>query len=104
MIIRARAAGPHFHDAPSRRPSHPGDMTNTANQGEQEYLVVVAPYDSDSRYRRVRIKGGGWAPMEREEFEPRVRQAFPGIDLNDPRQVHWDDRPWEWPPWHPGEA
>ena len=26
------------------------------------------------------------------------------IDLNDPGQVHWEDRPWEWPPWHPGEA
>jgi hypothetical protein len=78
--------------------------TRTKSPTEQDYLVVVAPYDSDSRYRRVHMKGTGWISLEREEFEPRIRRLFPDIDLNDPRQVHWDDHPWEWPPWHPGEA
>ncbi|MEU1628774.1 hypothetical protein ABZ746_26385 [Streptomyces sp. NPDC020096] len=79
-------------------------MKHTASATGQDYPVEVAPYETDSRYRRVHLKGIGWVPLEREEFEPRVHQAFPWLNLDDPRQVHWDDRPWEWPPWHPGEA
>ena len=79
-------------------------MKDTASGTGRDYPVEVAPYESDNRYRRVRLSGRGWMPLEREEFEPRVHQAFPGLDLDDPSKVHWDDRPWEWPPWHPGEA
>ncbi|MDH2389289.1 MULTISPECIES: hypothetical protein [Streptomyces] len=79
-------------------------MENPTTPEESGHLVDVAPYDADSRYRRVRFRGSGWESLEREEFEPRVRREFPDIDLDDPEQVHWADRPGEWPPWHPGEA
>ncbi len=79
-------------------------MKQTASTIRREYPVVVAPYDSDSRYRRVWMRGVGWVQLEREEFELRIRRQFPDIDMDDPAQVHWEDRPWQWPPWHPGEA
>lgn len=71
---------------------------------DSKYLVVVASFGQDHRYRLVHLKGVGWEPLEREEFEPRVRQLFPDIDFDDPEQVHWVDRPEEWPAWQPGEA
>jgi hypothetical protein len=71
---------------------------------EQDVPVVVAPFDTDARYRLVHLRGLGWEPLEREEFDVRVRQVFPDLDLGDPEQVHWADRPGEWPKWHPGEA
>jgi hypothetical protein len=70
----------------------------------QQPLVDVAPYAADSRYRLVRLGGGMLEPLGREEFVPRVHQAYPELDLDDAELVHWADRPWEWPPWHPGEA
>jgi hypothetical protein len=79
-------------------------MENAPSTPEQDVTVVVAPFETDDRYRLVHLKGLGWEPLEREEFGPRVRQVFPGIDVDDPEQVHWSDRPGEWPAWHPGEA
>ncbi|QKV91094.1 hypothetical protein HUT19_04520 [Streptomyces sp. NA02950] len=79
-------------------------MTNTTNPVESGYPVFVEPFDEDSRYRLVRLRGLGCEPLEREEFEPRIRRAFPDIDFDDPEQVHWADRPGQWPAWHPGEA
>ncbi|MEU4097687.1 nucleotide exchange factor GrpE [Streptomyces sp. NPDC026673] len=76
---------------------HPGGMETT-------HKVDVAPLGADHRYRRVHIQGVGWEELEREEFEPRVRRAFPEIDVSDPEQVHWADHPGEWPDWRPGEA
>lgn len=76
---------------------HPGGMETT-------HKVEVAPLAADHRYRRVHIQGVGWQELEREEFEPRVRGAFPDIDVSDPEQVHWADHPGEWPRWQPGEA
>ena len=70
----------------------------------QQPLIDVAPYASDSRYRLVRMGGGKLEPLAREEFVPRVHQLYPQLDLDDAEFVHWADRPWEWPPWHPGEA
>ena len=70
----------------------------------QQPLVDIAPYAADSRYRLVRMGGGPTEPLAREEFVPRVHQLFPQLDLDDAELVHWADRPWEWPPWHPGEA
>ncbi|MGW1888765.1 hypothetical protein ACWCP6_00680 [Streptomyces sp. NPDC002004] len=67
-------------------------------------LVEVAEYAADNRYRRVHFEGTGWESLEQAEFEPRIRQLFPDLDPHDPARVHWADRPWEWPPWHPGEA
>ncbi|MCU7820875.1 hypothetical protein [Kitasatospora sp. DSM 101779] len=69
-----------------------------------EPLVEVAEFRTDSRYRLVHFKGGGWKPLAPEEFEPEVKHAFPDLDPHDPVLVHWVDRPWEWPAWHPGEA
>lgn len=89
VVVRA-PAGP-----PAR--VHPGGMETT-------HKVDVAPLGSDHRYRRVHIRGVGWEELEREEFEPRVRRAFPDIDVSDPDQVHWADHPGEWPRWQPGEA
>ena len=66
-------------------------------------MVEVAAFEADRRYRLVRL-GDHTEPLTREEFEPRIRREFPDIDLGDPRQLHWADRPWEWPAWHPGEA
>ena len=60
-------------------------------------LVEVSPFHTDSRYRLVRIDGRGWSPMNAQEFEPRVKEAFPHIDLHDAGQVDWRDRPWQWP-------
>ncbi|MGO4754709.1 hypothetical protein ACWDSL_44170 [Streptomyces sp. NPDC000941] len=79
-------------------------MENATDPSESGHLVFVDAYDADTRYRRVWLRGPGWEPLEREEFEPRVRRLFPDIDLDDPEQVHWVDRPGQWPPWHPGEA
>jgi hypothetical protein len=79
-------------------------MKNVPAAPEPDVPVIVAPFDTDSRYRLVHIEGIGWQPLEREEFEPRVHQVFPELDLDDPDQVHWADRPGEWPRWHPGEA
>ncbi|RNG39126.1 hypothetical protein [Streptomyces botrytidirepellens] len=79
-------------------------MEHATNRDDSGYPVYVESFDSDSRYRRVRLRGVGCEPLEKEEFVPRVRQVFPGIDLDDPDQVHWADRPGQWPRWHPGEA
>jgi hypothetical protein len=70
-------------------------MDDRTGQGQEpEYrLVEVAAFHSDSRFRLVRLMGVGWEPMDGEEFERRVRRVFPDIDLNDPQQVHWADRP-----------
>jgi hypothetical protein len=66
--------------------------------------VRVAAFAADSRYRVVTFDGSHWQPMEREEFEARVREELPDVDPHDPERVVWEDRPWEWPAWHPGEA
>lgn len=79
-------------------------MENGTRPPESDYPVVVASFGSDHRYRLVRLRGIGWEPLEQEEFEPRIREVFPDIDLDDPSQVHWVDHPEEWPAWHPGEA
>jgi hypothetical protein len=79
-------------------------MENSAKPTKPDYLVVVASFGTDDRYRLVRLKGIGWEPLEREEFELRIREVFPDIDFDDPEQVHWVDRPQQWPAWHPGEA
>ncbi|MGK4585509.1 hypothetical protein [Kitasatospora sp. HPMI-4] len=71
---------------------------------EQEPLVRIAEFRTDSRYRLVHFHGVGWEPLAPEEFEPRIKQLFPELDPHDPVRVRWDDRPWEWPAWHPGEA
>jgi len=70
----------------------------------EEPLVEVAEFRTDSRYRLVHFKGIGWKPLAPEEFEPEVKHHFPDLDPHDPDRVHWEDRPWEWPAWHPGEA
>ncbi|MEZ0093189.1 hypothetical protein [Streptacidiphilus sp. EB129] len=67
------------------------------DQSSEPHLVEVAAYQTDSRYRLVRLKGIGWEPMGENEFRLRVRQVFPEIDFDDPEQVHWADRPGEWP-------
>ncbi|WP_441247825.1 hypothetical protein [Kitasatospora sp. McL0602] len=66
--------------------------------------VEIAEYRTDSRYRLVHFRGTGWEPLAPEELEPRIKQLFPDVDPHDPVAVHWADRPWEWPAWHPGEA
>ncbi|MFB4195807.1 hypothetical protein [Streptomyces carpaticus] len=71
---------------------------------EPDYPVYVGSFGDDHRYRLVWLRGVGWEPLSEEEFEPRIRQLFPDIDLDDPEQVHWADRPQEWPAWHPGAA
>ncbi|WP_236654454.1 hypothetical protein [Streptacidiphilus anmyonensis] len=74
------------------------------HHADQQPLVDIAPYASDNRYRLVRMGGGQLEPLAREEFVPRVHQLYPELDLDDAELVHWADRPWEWPPWHPGAA
>ncbi|MHA6758457.1 hypothetical protein [Streptacidiphilus sp. PAMC 29251] len=59
--------------------------------------VEVSPFHTDSRYRLVRMDGVGWSPMSAHEFQDSVLAAFPSIDLQDPTQVSWHDRPWQWP-------
>jgi hypothetical protein len=85
----------------------PGEMVDSEGGGfyaeSHPPLIDVAPYTSDSRYRLVRL-AGHTEPLAREEFVPRVHQLYPGLDLDDAEKVHWADRPWEWPRWHPGEA
>ncbi|WFB10362.1 hypothetical protein LRS74_27480 [Streptomyces sp. LX-29] len=75
-------------------------------QQQSPYLVEVAELSADSRYRVVHFLGRAehTEPLGPEEFEPRLRQQFPGLDPHDDRKVHWADHPWEWPRWHPGEA
>lgn len=72
-------------------------MTDGSAAEIQHHLVEVAPYRADTRFRLVRFKGIGWEPLGPDEFELRVRQVFPEIDLDDPEQVQWADRPGEWP-------
>ncbi|MFD7639352.1 hypothetical protein ACFV4P_01740 [Kitasatospora sp. NPDC059795] len=86
-------------------------MTTTSNTTTSngtgaagEPLVRVAEFRTDSRYRLVHFKDEGWKPLAPEEFEPEVKHHFPDLDPHDPVRVHWDDRPWQWPTWHPGEA
>ncbi|MFC5911122.1 hypothetical protein [Streptacidiphilus monticola] len=67
-------------------------------------FVEVEPLAADSRYRVLHLAGYGTTPVAREEFLPTIRRSFPGIDIDDPDQVHWADHPWEWPSWHPGQA
>ncbi|MFJ1791970.1 hypothetical protein [Kitasatospora griseola] len=81
--------------------------SNTTSSGAGtagEPLVRVAEFRTDSRYRLVHFKDAGWKPLAPEEFEPEVKQHFPDLDPHDPVRVRWDDRPWEWSAWHPGEA
>ncbi|MFD5560828.1 hypothetical protein [Kitasatospora griseola] len=81
------------------------NITSSSGAGTAgEPLVRVAEFRTDSRYRLVHFKDAGWKPLAPEEFEPEVRQHFPDLDPHDPVRVRWDDRPWEWPAWHPGEA
>ncbi|MFJ9518632.1 hypothetical protein ACIRPK_10240 [Kitasatospora sp. NPDC101801] len=79
-------------------------MENNTDRGPAAWLVEVAEFRTDSRYRLVRFEGVGWEPLAPEEFEPRVHEHFPDLDPHDPAKVHWADRPWEWPAWRPGEA
>jgi hypothetical protein len=72
-------------------------MSDSTEPDAQHFLVEVAEFNSDTRYRLVRLMGVGWEPMGEEEFEARVRLVFPDIDLHDPSQVSWADRPEEWP-------
>ncbi|QMU76983.1 hypothetical protein GXW83_16005 [Streptacidiphilus sp. PB12-B1b] len=72
-------------------------MTDSTEPGPRHYLVEVAAFSSDTRYRLVRLMGVGWEPIGEGEFESRVRLVFPDIDLHDPEQVFWADRPGEWP-------
>ena len=72
-------------------------MDESASREPKHHLVEVAGFHSDTRFRLVRLMGIGWEPMDGAEFENRVRQVFPDIDFNDPQQVHWADRPGEWP-------
>ena len=72
-------------------------MSDDSSPQRPRRLVEVAAFDSDSRYRLVRLKGIGWEPLGEAEFELRVRQVFQDIDLDDPEQVYWADRPGEWP-------
>ncbi|WP_327070336.1 hypothetical protein OG500_32200 [Kitasatospora sp. NBC_01250] len=72
--------------------------------GSHDPLVEVAPLGSDNRYRLVRFKGHDWEPVDRQEFRAEAARLFPGLDLEDSEQVEWQDHPWEWPNWHPGEA
>ncbi|MDH6121149.1 hypothetical protein [Kitasatospora sp. GAS204B] len=69
-----------------------------------EPLIEIAAMSSDSRYRLVRFKGHLWEPVDQQEFRAEATRLFPQIDLADPEQVEWQDHPWEWPTWHPGEA
>jgi hypothetical protein len=80
-------------------------MSEHAAKGEpQPPAVEVAEFAKDNRYRLVRIGEAFWEPLEREEFEVKVRRAYPDADPHDATLVHWADRPWEWPKWHQGEA
>ncbi|MFI9273259.1 hypothetical protein ACIGXM_21425 [Kitasatospora sp. NPDC052896] len=79
-------------------------MNRNASATPGEPLIEVAEFRTDSRYRLAHFKGHGWEPVDPQEFKAEAMRLFPGIDLEDPRQVHWEDRPWEWPAWHPGEA
>ncbi|MFI5532020.1 hypothetical protein ACIA8O_26155 [Kitasatospora sp. NPDC051853] len=76
----------------------------THDDATDTVLIEVAEFRTDSRYRLVHFRGTGWEPLAPEELEPRARQLFPDLDPHDPIRVHWADRPWEWPAWHPGEA
>ncbi|MEY9877319.1 hypothetical protein ABH931_006843 [Streptacidiphilus sp. MAP12-33] len=100
-----------------KKPAHPmaamsGARTEDVMDSEggsfhhaaQQPLVDIAPYATDTRYRLVRMGDGPMEPLAREEFVPRVHQRFPELDLDDAELVHWSDRPWQWPPWHPGQA
>ncbi|RAJ44741.1 hypothetical protein K353_01318 [Kitasatospora sp. SolWspMP-SS2h] len=78
--------------------------SHTNSSSTEEPLVRVAEFRTDSRYRLVHFQGEGWKPLAPEEFEPEVHHHFPDLDPRDPARVHWDDRPWEWPAWRPGEA
>lgn len=71
---------------------------------EPEYPVVVGSFGDGSGYRLVWFRGLGWEPLAGDEFEHRVREVFPDIDLDDPEQVHWVDAPESWSAaWHPTE-
>ena len=74
-----------------------GGMSDSTEPEAPLHLVEVAAFSADTRYRLVRLMGVGWSPMDEEEFATRVRAVFEDIDLNDPEQVHWADRPGEWP-------
>ncbi|TDT98583.1 hypothetical protein EDD99_6812 [Streptomyces sp. 846.5] len=73
------------------------DDTAPLPSPSEHHLIEVAGYHADTRFRLVRFKGIGWEPLAEDEFELRVRQVFPDIDLDDPEQVFWTDRPREWP-------
>ncbi|WP_042392993.1 hypothetical protein [Streptacidiphilus carbonis] len=73
------------------------DDSASGQQPSEHHLIEVAGYHADTRFRLVRFKGIGWEPLAEGEFELRVRQVFPDIDLDDPDQVFWTDRPREWP-------
>jgi hypothetical protein len=67
-------------------------------------IAEVAGMDADARYRLVRFRGHNWEPVEQQEFQAEAARLFPGVDPHEPGRVAWQDHPWEWPTWHPGEA
>ncbi|WP_236046151.1 hypothetical protein [Streptacidiphilus fuscans] len=96
----------HRHKTPAAKP-RVDDIVDSEGGGfhhaARQPMVDVAPYASDGRYRLVRL-GDHTEPLAREEFVPRIHQLYPQLDLDDAEMVHWADRPWEWPTWHPGQA
>ncbi|MFC1432047.1 hypothetical protein ACEZDB_15480 [Streptacidiphilus sp. N1-3] len=72
-------------------------MSEQSTAPRRAALVEISAFHTDTRYRLVRMGGLGWSPMSAHEFEDSVRAAFPDIDLEDPAQVDWSDRPWQWP-------
>ncbi|MEY9965409.1 hypothetical protein ABIA33_003451 [Streptacidiphilus sp. MAP12-16] len=73
--------------------------------GEQpKHLVHVDAFAIDPRRRLVSINGAPHVLMTREEFERRVHEAFPNLDLNDPEQTYWVDSPGGWPVWDSEES
>ena len=97
----ARRSARHAHRTTRRawrnRRRDNGGMSDSTEPEPPHRLVEVAPFSADTRYRLVRLMGVGWSPMDQDEFAARVRSVFGDIDLNDPDQVHWADRPGEWP-------
>lgn len=74
-------------------------MTNPPNAAAAP--VHVSPYESEARFRQVRIVRHDGVELSepcanQQQFEALVEQYRPGTDLHDPKQVYWADRPGEW--------
>jgi hypothetical protein len=74
------------------------------NDSTSKTIAEVAGLEADTRYRMVRFRGHGWEPVDEQEFRAEGARLFPDADLTEPGRVAWQDHPWEWPAWHPGEA